>query len=289
MIRFEAVTKYYPTANGRHYVFRDASFEIPDGVNVGIIGRNGAGKSTLVRLLAGVDIPNSGRIVRTGRISWPMGLTEGLQTSLSGRENARFVCRIQGVPSSDIPAILKWVEDFAEIDKFFDLPIKTYSSGMRARLRFGITMAFDFDLYIIDELTAVGDQRFKKKSRAIFENKRANASFIKVSHSMLELKTECDAGIFINGQVLTYYPSIDDAVAAYSDIVGEDDNMEFRKKKPKPAAAKRAKRAVRAPLGQLKARPAKGTPQPPRKRPHTPAPMAPHRGQRLIKDRTRND
>ena len=248
MIRFESVTKSYPTPHGRHFVFRDATFEIPDGVNVGIVGPNGAGKSTLVRLLAGVDIPNEGRITRTGRISWPMGLTSGLQAGMSGRENTRFVCRIQGLPADDIPPILKWVEDFSEIGKFFDLPVKTYSSGMKARLRFAVTMAFDFDLYIIDELTAVGDQRFKKKSRMIFAEKRAKASFIKVSHSMEELLSECDAGIFINEQTLTYYPSVEEAVGAYLAIAGDDGEDMARDRKAKA----RAKRAA-----------ARGSPRPP--------------------------
>jgi capsular polysaccharide transport system ATP-binding protein len=255
MIRFESVTKSYPTPNGRHFVFRDVSFEIPDGVNVGILGRNGAGKSTLVRLLAGVDIPNEGRITRTGRISWPMGLTSGLQTGMSGRENARFVCRIQGVPSHGIPAILDWVEEFAEIDKFFDLPVRTYSSGMRARLRFAITMAFDFDLYIIDELTAVGDQRFKKKSRMVFKEKRSKASFIKVSHSLSELMTECDSGIFINEQTLTYYPAVEDAVAAYVAIVGDDGEEQARDRKARGRAKRPAAREAPRPRPPLRAAP----------------------------------
>ena len=287
MIRFESVTKYYPTAHGRHYVLRDASFTIPDGVNVAVLGRNGAGKSTLARLLAGVDIPNEGRIIRTGNISWPMGLTSGLQPSLTGRENARFVCRIQATPVDKIPALLEWIEDFAEIGKFFDLPIKTYSSGMRARLRFGITMAFDFDLYIIDELSAVGDQRFKKKSKLIFEEKRANASYVKVSHNLIEMRNECDAGIIINEGVLTYYSSIDEALAVYTEIAGDDGSDVPVRKAARPVKPhKRAARALRAPVKVAANPPARNKPMKSlaAKRPHKPAPMAPARLPRPKKD-----
>jgi capsular polysaccharide transport system ATP-binding protein len=302
MIRFDSVTKYYPTANGRHYVFRDASFEIPDGVNVGIVGRNGAGKSTLVRLLAGVDIPNSGHIIRTGLISPPIGLAGGMMPNLSGRENARFICRIQGVPAKDIPDILKWIEDFAEIGKFFDLPSKTYSSGMKGRLRFGITMAFDFDVYIIDEVTAVGDQRFRKKSRMVFEEKRAKSSFIKVSHNMNELTSECDAGIFINDRQLTYYPSIEDAVATYLALVGDDGEDLARDRKARKGGRQRAAARVAPALRQppdkartfpigpvgaaprAKQRPRKKIERQAPKISYAPAPMAPRRLPRFSKD-----
>ena len=142
---------------------------------------NGAGKSTLMRLLAGVDIPNKGTIERSGSISWPMGLASGMQLLMSGRENARFACRIQGVPSDQMDDRLAFIRKFSEIGKYFEMPVRTYSSGMRARLNFAIAMAFDFDFYIIDELTAVGDQAFRQKSRTVFEEKRKTCGFIKVS------------------------------------------------------------------------------------------------------------
>jgi capsular polysaccharide transport system ATP-binding protein len=164
VIGLDRVTKSYMTLVGRKVVFRDLSFEIPSGMNVGLIGRNGAGKSTLMRLLGGADLPDSGKILTEGRVSWPVGLRGGLQTNLTGRENVKFVCRIQGIRRKGMQEKIRYVEEFAEIGAHFDLPVSTYSSGMRARLGFGMSMAFDFDYYLIDEVMAVGDASFKRKS-----------------------------------------------------------------------------------------------------------------------------
>lgn len=215
MIRFHGVSKYFPTKRGRHYVVRDASLEIPDHVNVGVLGRNGAGKTTLMRLVAGVDIPNRGRIERHGRLSWPMGIAQGMQGAMTGRENARFVCRIQGIARDAIPEKLDFVRGFAELGDYFDMPVSTYSSGMRARLNFAVSMVVDFDCYIIDELTAVGDLAFAQKSRKMFKDRRDRASFIKVSHNLKELASDCDAGLLLDRGTLTYFADIAEAIAAY--------------------------------------------------------------------------
>jgi capsular polysaccharide transport system ATP-binding protein len=219
MIFLDNVTKFYPTGHGRHYVFQDVTFEFPDGVNIGIIGRNGAGKTTLLRLLAGADMPSRGKIVRTGRISWPLGLTSAVQRSLSGVENARFACRIQGIPASEMEGKIAQIREFAELGKFFDLPVNTYSSGMKGRLNFAIAMAFDFDTYLIDELTATGDLSFNEKARTAFKLKRDAASFIKCSHNMHELLTECDSGVLLDRGKFTYFPKVEDAAKAYLAIV----------------------------------------------------------------------
>ncbi|HGU1370582.1 TPA: ABC transporter ATP-binding protein, partial [Escherichia coli] len=147
MIKIENLTKSYRTPAGRYYVFKDLNIDIPTGKSVAFIGRNGAGKSTLLRMVGGIDRPDSGRIITNKTISWPVGLAGGFQGSLTGRENVKFVVRLYS-KKEDMKDKIKFIEEFAELGKFFDMPIKTYSSGMRARLAFGLSMAFKFDYYI---------------------------------------------------------------------------------------------------------------------------------------------
>ena len=215
MIRLEGVEKYYVTHWGRHYVFRSVSLTIPDGMKVGVIGPNGAGKTTLLRLLSGVDVPSRGRITRSGRISWPLGLTAGTQKTMTGAQNARFVGRVQGITGAAADRIVEFAREFSELGDFFDMPVSTYSSGMRSRLNFAIAMCFDFDTYIIDELTATGDKNFKQKSREFFTNKRRVAGLVKVSHDAGELREECEAGIVLGGGELRFYDDIAEAFSFY--------------------------------------------------------------------------
>lgn len=242
MIRAEKITKFYPTNSGRHYVFRNASVEIPAGAQVGVFGRNGSGKSTLMRMLAGVDVPDRGRIVKWGTISWPLGIANCVQSQMTGRENTRFACRIQGLYYDEMEPIIDFVQSFAEIGSFFDMPVRTYSSGMRSRLSFGITLAFDFDFYIIDEVTAVGDRAFKDKAKAMFETKRRKAGFIRTSHTTSELRAECSSGLVLHDAKIEYFPAIEDAIERYSMLTGiKEEGPAGRKsavkppKKPKPA------------------------------------------------------
>ncbi|RDH91738.1 MAG: ABC transporter ATP-binding protein [endosymbiont of Seepiophila jonesi] len=215
MIRLENVTKYYSTPKGRKYILRDVNIEFPSKCNVAILGRNGMGKSTLLRLLGGIDYPNSGHIRSEGRISWPMGLQGGVQGSMSGRDNARFVCRIYGDSEHEVERKIEYIHEFTELGDYFDMPIKTYSSGMKARLSFATSMAFDFDIYLMDEITAVGDQRFKEKSRAALQEKKDKANIIKVSHNMQELVRDCDVGICLEKGQMHLYEDIKEAVAIY--------------------------------------------------------------------------
>lgn len=161
MIRIENLTKTYRTPQGRHNVFKNLNIELPSGKSVALIGRNGAGKSTLLRMIGGIDRPDSGRIITNKTISWPVGLSGGFQGSLTGRENVKFVSRLYA-KQNELQDKVAFVEDFAELGKYFDMPIKTYSSGMKSRLGFGLSMAFKFDYYLVDEVTAVGDAKFKK-------------------------------------------------------------------------------------------------------------------------------
>ncbi len=187
MIKIENLTKSYRTPTGRHYVFKDLNLEIPSGKSVAFIGRNGAGKSTLLRMIGGIDRPDSGKIITNKTISWPVGLAGGFQGSLTGRENVKFVARLYA-KQEELKEKIEFVEEFAELGKYFDMPIKTYSSGMRSRLGFGLSMAFKFDYYIVDEVTAVGDARFKEKCAQLFKERHKESSFLMVSHSLNSLK-----------------------------------------------------------------------------------------------------
>ena len=215
MIKIENLTKSYRTPTGRHYVFKDLNLEIPSGKSVAFIGRNGAGKSTLLRMIGGIDRPDSGKIITNKTISWPVGLAGGFQGSLTGRENVKFVARLYA-KQEELKEKIEFVEEFAELGKYFDMPIKTYSSGMRSRLGFGLSMAFKFDYYIVDEVTAVGDARFKEKCAQLFKERHKESSFLMVSHSLNSLKEFCDVAIvFKDDNVVSFHEDVQEGVAEY--------------------------------------------------------------------------
>jgi capsular polysaccharide transport system ATP-binding protein len=215
MIKIENLTKSYRTPKGRHYVFKDLNVELPSGKSVALIGRNGAGKSTLLRVIGGIDRPDSGKIHTDKTISWPVGLAGGFQGSLTGRENVKFVARLYSTPDQ-LREKVAFVEEFAELGKYFDMPIKTYSSGMKSRLGFGLSMAFKFDYYLVDEVTAVGDARFKQKCADLFKARHEEASFLMVSHSLGSLKEFCDVALFIGrDNKVKYFDSVDAAIEMY--------------------------------------------------------------------------
>lgn len=217
MILVNDVYKRYDGENGRRrWVLEGATFIIPPKVNVGLVGRNGAGKSTLLRLIGGVDRPTRGSIVRQCRVSWPMGLAGGLQGSLTGRQNAKFVCRIHGA-EDQIEDRLKFVQAFSELGSAFDDPIKTYSSGMRSRLQFALSLAFDFDVYLSDEVTATGDVAFRRKTAAAFRKLADHAGLIMVSHGEGTLREFCTAGIWLNKGKAQWFDDINDALYCYKD------------------------------------------------------------------------
>ncbi|NIF21175.1 ABC transporter ATP-binding protein [Candidatus Pantoea multigeneris] len=215
MIKIENLTKSYRTPAGRHYVFKDLNIELPSGKSVALVGRNGAGKSTLLRMIGGIDRPDSGSITTDKTISWPVGLSGGFQGSLTGRENVKFVARLYA-KKDELKDKVAYVEEFAELGKYFDMPIKTYSSGMKSRLGFGLSMAFKFDYYLVDEVTAVGDARFKKKCSDIFKERHAEASFLMVSHSLNSLKEFCDVALYIGkNNEISYFDDVEVALDYY--------------------------------------------------------------------------
>lgn len=215
MICFENVSKFYPTKQGRSYVYQDINLELPTDKSIGVLGPNGAGKSTLIRMMGGADMPSRGQITTDKNVSWPLGLQGGLQGVMSGRENVRFVARIHGYKKTHM--IEQQVAEFAEIGRYFDEPVKAYSNGMRARVAFGLSMAFDFDfdVLLIDELNAVGDANFRKKSEMLLKEKMNKTKVIMVNHSVPTLKKFCEAGLVVKDKTLHYFESLDDAVEDY--------------------------------------------------------------------------
>lgn len=216
MIELRNLTKSFRTESGRHFVFRDVTATLPDKANIGIVGRNGAGKSTLVSLLAGTQYPDAGEIRVHKPISWPVGLATGFQGSLTGRENVKFICRIHGDNAEEMRTRVEYVQNFADIGEYFDMPMNKYSSGMRSRVSFGTSMAFDFGYYLVDEVLAVGDQVFRKKAMDVFAEKRAHANIIMVSHSMPEIAKLCDIGIYVGNGQLTICDNVQDAIKLYN-------------------------------------------------------------------------
>lgn len=217
MIIVDDVHKRYITDHGPgKWVLQGVSFTIPPKLSVGLIGANGAGKSTLLRIIGGVDQPTRGKVKRLSRVSWPMGFGGGLQGSLTGRQNAKFVCRVHG-HEDDMAERLAFIQDFAEIGDAFDQPVKTYSSGMRSRLQFGLSLAFDFDVYISDEVTSTGDASFKEKASEAFKKLADHASLIMVSHGEGTLRKFCSAGIWLHEGRAHWFDQLDDALKAYKD------------------------------------------------------------------------
>jgi len=214
MIEIRNLYKRYHNHEDSSWVLKDISLTIPSGVSVGLLGRNGAGKSTLLRLIGGMDTPDRGDIIRYSRVSWPIGLAGGFQGSMTGRQNVKFVARIHGA-EEEIERVIGEVEAFAEIGSAFDEPVKTYSSGMRSRLAFGLSLAFDFDVYLSDEATAVGDRAFKAKAKAAFKDRIGKASLIMVSHGEGVLREFCQAGIVLEKGQAQWFDDIEDAISAY--------------------------------------------------------------------------
>jgi capsular polysaccharide transport system ATP-binding protein len=215
MIELDSLTKSYPTRHGRRYVFRDLSFRFPPKANIGLIGRNGAGKSTLLRLLGGIDTPDRGRVVTDASISWPVGLTGGFLQTLSARENIQFVCRVHGRFGAEQREIVRFVEQFAEIGEYFDLPVRSFSSGMRSRVAFGMSMAFDFDYYLIDEVMAVGDPQFRSKSKDVLLARLAHANVILTSHNVADIRQFCDIVVHVDQGKAVVYEDVEAGIRAY--------------------------------------------------------------------------
>ena len=217
MITLENVGKTYPTRAGRRRVLHDINLAIGPGERLGILGRNGCGKSTLLRLISGAERPSSGQVVRSARVSWPLAFGGAFQGSLTGLDNLRFICRVYGV---DAEERIDFVQDFTELGPYLREPVKRYSSGMRARLSFALSLAVDFDCYLIDEIIAVGDARFHERChRELFE-KRADRSFVIVSHDANLVARHCSRAAVLKDGVLSAFDDVADAYRFYEEEPG---------------------------------------------------------------------
>ena len=212
MITVNHVTKRYLTRSGTNVVLDDVSFIVSPGEKVGILGRNGAGKSTLIRLISGAEQPTSGTVRRSMRVSWPLAFSGGFHGSLTGIDNLRFICRVYGVDADDqIP----FLEDFAELGRYLREPVKHYSSGMRSRLAFGISLAVDFDCFLIDEIGAVGDDRFRARCEHELFEKRKDRAMIFVSHNPSFMSERCERALVLSAGKLSPFDRLEEALAFY--------------------------------------------------------------------------
>ncbi|MFK5599183.1 ABC transporter ATP-binding protein [Methylobacterium sp. HMF5984] len=216
MIIFDHVTKIYKTRQGViKTVLENSSFSFEPGNNYGILAANGSGKSTLLRLIAGAELPNRGRIIRRARVSFPLGFSGTFHGHATGRQNAMFLARVYG---QNVRDILEFVSEFSELGDYFDMAVQTYSSGMQAKLAFAICLAIDFDIYLVDEVTEVGDERFRRKCSEAFEKRMGHSDIILVSHNESTIRSYCNRGaVLVNGG-LVLFDSINDALRAYRKI-----------------------------------------------------------------------
>lgn len=216
MIRFENLSKGFWVQNEFKVVIDNLNLELPSGKSLALLGRNGAGKSTLLQMIAGTMDPDVGRIVSDSSISWPVGFGGSFHRELTGAQNIRFIARVYGV---DVDELIAFVQDFAELGKHFHEPVRTYSSGMVARLTFGASMGIHFDTYLVDEVTAVGDESFKEKSRAVFRQRMIKSDAILVTHQMGQVRQFCDAGLVLDQGRLRYFDDLDEAIAEHKALM----------------------------------------------------------------------
>jgi len=224
MIELHNVTKYFKSNRGRKYIMRNVNLTIPSGVNVGILGRNGAGKSTMMRMLGQIEFPNKGKIISSNSFSWPLALSTSFVPGMTGRANVKFVCKLYGKNDAEVKSIIEYVKEFSELNNYFDMPISSYSSGMRSRLSFGLSLSFDFDYLLIDETLSTGDTRFKGKATKALQEKIEKCNVLLVGHQMKILQDICHAGIVLNDGNAYYFDNINDAVNVYEDINKSKEN-----------------------------------------------------------------
>ncbi|NPT47759.1 ATP-binding cassette domain-containing protein [Paraburkholderia sp. 1N] len=214
MIVLDQVTKFYPTRNGKRLILDDVNIRVEKGERIGILGRNGSGKSTLLRLLSGAEKPSYGKVTRRMNVSWPLAFGGAFQSSLTGLDNLRFICRIYGVPFDEKVA---FVEEFTELGVYLREPVKRYSSGMRARLSFALSLAIDFDCYLIDEIIAVGDSRFHEKCHYELFERRADRAYVVVSHDPSLVERFCRRAAVMKSGKLSEFNSIGEAYSFYQE------------------------------------------------------------------------
>ncbi|MEM9317801.1 MAG: ABC transporter ATP-binding protein [Pseudomonadota bacterium] len=216
MIALRNLSKEFYMAGRRRVLFSDLNLALDTGLSVALLGHNGSGKTTLLRIIAGIMEPTRGEVVSDGTISWPVGFAGSFHPDLTGAQNTRFVARIYGV---DTDELVDFVQDFAGIGEHFHLPFRSYSSGMRSRLAFGVSMGIPFDTYLVDEVTSVGDGAFRARSAEVFHARMQRAGALVVSHSMPLIQEFCTAGIVLCDGQIAFYDRIDDAIAHHQALL----------------------------------------------------------------------
>ncbi|MFC0410653.1 ABC transporter ATP-binding protein [Roseomonas elaeocarpi] len=215
MLELRNVWKSYHTRSGTKQVLQDVNLLVQRGDSVGILGRNGSGKSTLLKILGGVEAPTQGSFRKTMTVSWPLAQGIGVQASLTGADNSRFIARIYGI---DVKQVLDFVQDFAELGPYFDEPVRTYSAGMMSRLLLGISFAVDFDCYLIDEAVGAGDARFVDRTQQALEERLSRSSLLMVSHNTEQVRMFCRTAAILRQGRLEIYEDVDEAIATYQSL-----------------------------------------------------------------------
>ena len=214
MIKLQDLTKSFQIGGKRKFIANEISAIFPAQTSVALLGRNGAGKSTLLKIIGGTMRPDYGSVTSTGAVSWQIGFAGNFHADMTGAQNTRFIARIYGI---DTEALEDYVMQFSELGRSFKMPVRTYSSGMRARLAFGVSMGIPFSYYLIDEVTSVGDASFREKCRLVLEDRLDRAGSIVVSHSESTLRSICSSGAVLENGHLHYYDNIEDAIAHHSE------------------------------------------------------------------------
>jgi len=220
MIELHDISMAYGSGSHRRVVCEGLSVVFDGSADVGILGANGSGKSTLLRILAGMQMPDRGHVVRRGRVSFPLAYSGGFHPNLTARENVRFVARLYG---ADLEGVVRYVREFSEIGAHFDEPIHTYSNNMRARVTFATSIAIEFDIYLVDEVTSVGDLAFKRKCLAALAERRRHASLIMGSQSAGNVSRFCQVGAILEDGRLYPFPTMAEAVRVYQDCIALTD------------------------------------------------------------------
>ena len=216
MLVAHGLTQRFHLHGRPHVLFENLSFELEQGGRLAILGRNGQGKSTLIKILGGVLAPTAGSVVWDMKASWPLGFAGAFQGSLTGLDNILFISRIYRKPSAEI---IKRTEDFAELGPALTQPVRQYSTGMRARLAFGLSLAIDFDCYLIDEIIAVGDARFGQKCEDELFGKRADRAFIVATHDFTFVRAKCDRALVIESGQATLHSDVEEAIELASGLL----------------------------------------------------------------------
>ncbi len=222
MIEVCNLTKSY-LFNGRlKFVFKNLNFKINSGESVALLGRNGAGKTTLLRIIAGIMAPDSGIIRSDCSVSWPVGLRGGFIPTMTGRQNVRFIAKLYlGRNKLLVNAKVRWVEEFSELGVYYDRPFNSYSSGMRSRLMFGTSMAFDYDVYLIDEVTGAGDEKFRNKTKKLLQDKHDKSDFIMVTHDLWGLKFHCERALILHNQTILEFDDLQEAIHIHKRLLAD--------------------------------------------------------------------